>query len=229
MRISIIIPVFNEAGNISRLLNYLAEHAHDSEVIVVDGGSKDATQQEVKACPKSELLECTNARRAKQMNMGAKQAKGDILYFLHADAVPPKDFEKQVIDAMDKGHTAGCFRFKFDSSKPMLRINSFFTRLPFLWCRGGDQSLYIDKNLFWVYGGYDENYAIMEEYVLIKKLMENQKFHIIPDAVKVSARKYSTNNWFKVMRANFIAFRQFNRGEATDIIKQTYRKNLNPY
>lgn len=229
MRISIIIPVYNEAGNISRLLSFLHAHAQDSEILVVDGGSKDATREEVARFIQVQLLECTNASRAKQMNLGAKKAQGSILYFLHADTIPPRDFEQQIIKAVDKGHDAGCFRFKFDSPKPLLRINSFFTRLPFIWCRGGDQSLYIDKNLFWAYEGYDENYAIMEEYVLIKKLMENQKFRILPDAVKVSARKYSTNSWFKVMRANFIAFRQFNKGECTDTIKQTYRKNLNPY
>lgn len=229
MRISIIIPVYNEAGNIKRLLNHLASYAQNAEVIVVDGGSKDQTLQEVRLFERVELLLCSNASRAEQMNLGARQAKGDILYFLHADALPPIDFENQIIKAVEKGHFAGCFRFIFDSSKPLLRINSFFTRLPFLWCRGGDQSLYIQKDLFWEMGGYDETYAIMEEYVLIKKLMAERGFHILPDAVKVSARKYSTNSWFKVMRANFIAFRQFKKGECTETIKQTYRKNLNPY
>ena len=54
--------------------------------------------------------------RAKQMNLGAKNAKGDIFYFLHADSLPPNRFDKFIIDEVKKGNKAGCFRMQFDSA-----------------------------------------------------------------------------------------------------------------
>ncbi len=98
-RISIIIPVLNEAETIGSLLEYLIKNStasNISDVIVVDGGSTDGTQTSVSSFHNVILLNSEKGR-AKQMNFGASQAKGSILYFLHADSFPPKHFDQLII------------------------------------------------------------------------------------------------------------------------------------
>ena len=83
------------------------------------------------------------------MNYGAKLAKGDILYFLHADSFPPANFDQQIINEIDKNNYAGCFRLKFDNDDHfLLKISSWSTRINLQLFRGGDQSLFITKAIF---------------------------------------------------------------------------------
>ncbi|MBU2019409.1 MAG: TIGR04283 family arsenosugar biosynthesis glycosyltransferase [Bacteroidetes bacterium] len=229
MKISVIIPVWNEAGTIGKSLEFLEKNAPECQIIVVDGESSDNTCAIVQKFPKVELLKSPAKGRGAQMNFGAKVATGDLLYFLHADARPPVDFIEQLKNAVSNGAKVGCFRFRFDSKKLMLEINAWFTRLPYLWCRGGDQSFFILSEIFERYKGFDERYEVMEEYDLMVRLKSEFQFTIIPDNVVVSARKYTTNSWFKVMWANLIAYRQFTKGVPTTKIKKTYKDNLNPY
>ena len=101
-KISIIIPVLNEAENIGGLLRYLTENSSSknvSEIIIVDGGSTDRTVETVKNFTLSDVkLLSSKKGRAKQMNVGAKASTGNILYFLHADTFPPKDFDLLIIE-----------------------------------------------------------------------------------------------------------------------------------
>mgnify|MGYP001580311692 CR=1 FL=1 len=77
------------------------------------------------------------------MNFGEDVLKGDVLYFVHAESRPPKDFFKHIMKAIADGYDMGCFRFKFNSSKLMLKLNSYFTRFDREMCRGGNQTLFI--------------------------------------------------------------------------------------
>ena len=89
MKISIIIPARNEAENIGRLLQSLQvyrERGH--ELILVDGNSDDETA--TIADPLVDILINTPASRALQMNAGADQSSGDVLWFLHADSIVPE-------------------------------------------------------------------------------------------------------------------------------------------
>jgi glycosyltransferase involved in cell wall biosynthesis len=133
MFLSIIIPTYNESDIIVNLISYLNLHAQDNpfEIIVSDGGSSDdtlnlATQQNVIT-----LLSPIKGR-ASQMNYGVTHAKGDVLYFVHADSLPVTTFYNDIKNAISNKYDCGSFRFKFDSTKFSLRINSFFTRFNYL-------------------------------------------------------------------------------------------------
>ena len=103
MKHSIIIPTLNEEEKISHLLDFLTKNAlSDSEIIVVDGGSKDKTIALVKRFKNVNLIETKQASRAFQLNEGAKQAKGDLFYFIHADVLPPQTFETDIETALKK-------------------------------------------------------------------------------------------------------------------------------
>ena len=136
--------------------------------------------------------------RAKQMNLGAKHASGNILYFLHADSFPPKNFDSHIINEVEKGNNAGCFIMKFNSNHLWLKLAGLLTRLPWKSCRGGDQSLFITKQLFNTIGGYDERFTIYEDNDLISKLYAEKQFIVIQKWLTTSPRCYSTNGVFKL-------------------------------
>jgi predicted glycosyltransferase involved in capsule biosynthesis len=121
-----------------------------------------------------------------------------VLYFLHADTFPPKNFDKIILSAIQKGNETGCFRMKFDSESKFLSFFSWFSRINHKICRGGDQSLFITKELFIRSGGYDESYKIYEDNEFIGRLYKLTNFIILPDQVRTSARKYEQIGKFKL-------------------------------
>lgn len=226
--VSVIIPVLNEEKLIEGLLSFFcACNLQESfEIIVVDGGSTDKT---ISICQSFSvrLLSTRTASRAHQMNTGAKSANGDILYFVHADSLPPITFLRDINKAVLDGFEAGCYRFKFrDKNNPLLYINDFFTRLPFQWCRGGDQTLFITQRLFNQLGGYDEDFVIMEDFELLDRIMAVVKFKIMPKSVYLSSRKYKMNAYLKVQLANMKAMRMFRNGVNPREIRSFYKKAL---
>ena len=224
MKISIIIPTLNESEHISNLLNFLYANANNNvnEIIVIDGGSSDNT---VELAKKNGVIVYTSSQkgRAAQMNFGANKATGDILYFVHADSVPPPTYSFDVINTVKNDFQLGCYPFQFRSKKWLLKFNSWLTQFDKMCFRGGDQTLFITRDLFNKINGYDTNFVIMEEYDLIKRARKLAKFTIIKTgAVSVSARKYDLNSYWRITIANFIAFTMFNIGKDPEKILSTY-------
>ncbi|MCF0040422.1 TIGR04283 family arsenosugar biosynthesis glycosyltransferase [Dyadobacter fanqingshengii] len=210
MKISIIIPTYNEAANIAGLVKDLFRYAGDQpvEVIVSDGGSNDATM-EIAAQAGASVLKSSKPGRAAQMNYASNFAHGDVLYFVHADVGINPDYFKDIEQAVSEGFDAGCYRFRFGSSRAILKINNYFTRFDRLMCRGGDQTLFVTRKLFSQLNGFNEYYTIMEDYDIIIRIWKMARFKIIPKEVIVSARKYENNSWLRVQLANLTAFTMF--------------------
>jgi rSAM/selenodomain-associated transferase 2 len=224
LKLSIIIPTLNEASCIGRLLERLLTVDQESiDIIIVDGGSTDETIKIAKDY-NVRIIESPPSR-AVQQNLGAKHAKYDTLYFVHADTLPPRSYLKDAQENLLK-HPAATYRSKFEYGPFLLRINAFFTRFYWLVARGGDQSLFIRKDTFYAYGAFDENAEIMEEYYLLEKLMKNKELKLIPKPILISTRKYENRSWWQVSRANYKAFKLFKNGASTDKIKRTYRDAL---
>lgn len=190
-RISIIIPVLNEADSIGNILTYLEANSSSEnikEILVVDGGSTDGTAEIASNHDVTVLI--SSKGRAKQMNCGAKNASGEILYFLHVDTLPPKDFDQSIVESVANQNEAGCFQMKFDSKSRFLAFFAWFTRINIKLCRGGDQSLFITKTLFDQSGGFNENYVVYEDNEFIGRLYKMTPFKILSRHVKTSARRY---------------------------------------
>ncbi len=225
MKLSIIIPTLNEEEYVVRLIKRIQLAPKGNyEIIVADGGSTDNTLKLVDDLDVSVVK--TDPSRAIQMNEGAKIAKHDFLFFVHADTLPPKDYYQDLIKVKEKGDVAACYRSKYETTITMLKLNSFFTRFYWLVARGGDQSLFISKEKFWDVGGYDETMEIMEEYPLIEKLMKQKEFYIIPKPILISTRKYRGCKWRLVSKANYTAFTMFKKGASTKDIKEKYLEIL---
>ena len=225
MQISIIIPTYNEEESIGTLIDHLLQNSSEriDKIIVADGGSSDRTVEEVK----KRNVTCieTEKGRAAQMNAGYEASTGDLLYVVHADSFPPGSFEDDIHQAIKEGYPAGCYRFRFDSDRFMLKVNSYFTRFDRIMCRGGDQTLFITRELFEELGGFRNDFLIMEDYDLIQKIQQRTRFKIIPKEVLVSARKYDNNTYLKVNFANLVVFMMYFAGAKQETMVSAY-KNL---
>ncbi|MDX1907043.1 MAG: TIGR04283 family arsenosugar biosynthesis glycosyltransferase [Bacteroidia bacterium] len=229
MKLSVIIPTLNEAENVIRLISHL-RRCGDSrllEIIVVDAGSMDNTPDAAWDAGADMVIGAPHRGRARQMNLGARYAKGDVLYFVHADTLPPASFLDDIAAARTAGYPMGCYRFKFDSDRFLLRINAWFTRFDRLMCRGGDQTLYVDRDWFEKLGGYKDHYLIMEEYEFLIRARREIPFRIMAKEVIVSARKYDTNSYLRVNLANLTVFMLFYLGRPQEELVNTYRQMLN--
>jgi rSAM/selenodomain-associated transferase 2 len=225
--ISIIIPTYNEEDNIAKLLLYLQECTQNKvvEIIVTDHASIDKTTAIATSLGVKVVISKKKGRAA-QMNSGAFEATYNILYFVHADSFPPKTFYEDILAAVNNGYAIGRYRTKFEGNKWLLKLNAFFTRFDWLMCYGGDQTLFITKYLFEKIKGYDEKYVLMEEYDLVKRAKEFSKYKIFSDTTIVSIRKYETNSWLQVQRANYKAVQLFKKGVSQEELVSMYKKSL---
>lgn len=242
-QLSIIIPIFNEADTIEALLIHLLKNSSKetiAEIIVVDGGSTDGSQSIVNQYKASRDLESNSGLefsaklvlriaskgRAIQMNKGVESASGNILYFLHADSFPPKQFDQLIINEVKKGNEAGCFRLQFDHNHWWLRLASWLTQFHWRACRGGDQSQFITKALFNKIGGFDESYTIYEDNILINELYKRKQFIVINEKLKTSARRYQKHGIWKLQFHFWAIYIKKWFGSTSDELYTYYKRHI---
>lgn len=227
--ISIIIPCLNEADIIRSNLNYLIEITpSEHQIIIVDGGSTDGTLEIINTVEGVEIIKSTIQSRAAQMNLGAQNADGDVLYFLHADSRPPKLYIDLINSSISEGIDLGNFSVLFDPSSFLLKINEWVTRQAYLYEGGGDQSLFIKKCIFNELNGFDELYTIMEEYEFLSRAKKKYNFKLnTKQAVITSSRKYNKNNYLKIQLSHAYIMVLYRCGVSPEKLKRVYNALLN--
>lgn len=202
--VSIIIPTYNEAAGIEALLHHLhgAGTGTDMavEIIVADGLSTDHTAALARQAG-ARVVACPRKGRAVQLNHGARQAAGRILYFLHADTLPPPGFLTDIRRAVAAGYGCGCYRLAFDEPHWFLRANAWFTRFDVNLVRFGDQSLFVTRAVFEQAGGFCEDLLLLEDQEIIGRLKQHTRLQILPGPIVTSARKYRANGVFRLQGA----------------------------
>ena len=225
--ISVIIPVLNEEDLVVRQHAEILKASTSGstlEIIYVDGGSEDQTAIRAKELETEVLI--SEKGRARQMNLGAKKAKGNILYFLHADTLPPQDFDQIIINALSNGTNAGCFRMKFDSDNWFLSFFAWFTRFNHWLCRGGDQSLFISREQFENLGGFNEDYAVYEDLEFIGRIYQSSKFKVMPQQVITSARKYNQVGQYKLQYHFAVIHLKSYLGASPEALYDYYKRHI---
>lgn len=225
--ISVIIPTLNEQAYIADTIRYLRgiENAElIKEIIVCDAGSSDLTVQEAEKAGADRVIISDRKGRSVQMNYGASFAKGDILYFLHADTLPSSDFAFHIADAHKKGFDAGCFTLSFDHEHWFLKANCWFTRFDFNSFRFGDQSLFINTQIFTQSGGFCEKHQVLEDQEIITRVKVVCRFTVIQKSVLTSARKYLANGVYKTQSVFFLIYLMYKLGCSQERLIKTYRR-----
>lgn len=229
MQLSIIIPTLDEAHNIGDLVAYLRSHAgpHLRELIVVDAGSQDGTAQAAAAAGAT-VLQCPRRCRAVQLNLGAAAATAEVLYFVHADVVPPPHFATDALAAVQDGHRYGNYASAYVGQAQM-RANSRFTQKDWLVARGGgDQTLFITAAFFQALGGFDPRFVLMEDFDLVRRARKRAKMRLFADHAYISTRKYLRNSYLRVSLANLIVYTSFRLHVPPRALAWMYRKLLRP-
>ncbi len=229
IRISIIIPVYNEAAVIAQNIFRVRKACKTTqiEIIIVDGGSIDET---IAIAQKSGAIVVKGEKgRAKQMNYGASIANGEILYFLHADSIPPLGFDQLILNAYQNGAKSGCFRLAFDYKHWFLKANAWFTRFDVNVIRFGDQSLFVAKEAFIKSGRFNEAMIIMEDQEIIHRLKFYGKFTVLNDEVITSARKYIDNGIYRMQGIFFRIWALYYLGYSQEKLVDFYKKLINKH
>jgi len=188
--ISVIVPTLNEEAALPETLRrVLDQQGVSSQVIVVDGGSRDNTPQVVAAVPGVEWMTAAPGR-ASQMNAGATRASGDWLLFLHADTWLPAGALNAIV-SLDQEISAGGFCQQFSGAHWFLGLVS---RLHNWRCRRsgviyGDQALFIRRELFAQIGGFPDS-AELEDVLISERILADSRPVLMPQTVITSSRKF---------------------------------------
>lgn len=190
--ISVIIPAYNEAKALPATLGRLAAETADYEIIVVDGGSTDATCEIAHSYPRVQVASALKGR-ALQMNAGARLARGDCLLFLHADTLLPEGALARLDALCANGSQceAGGFRHRFSGDDWRLKLISWLhnTRCRLTRVFYGDQAMFVRRELFWRLGGFPAK-PILEDVLFSEKLRRATRPVLLRDYVLTDSRKF---------------------------------------
>ena len=191
--ISIIIPTLDEAVSLRATLDAL-KNFEAAEIIVVDGGSRDATvsiaeDYDVKILP-------AERGRGAQLGCGANAANGEILWFLHADTIAPPDAVRQIKRALQHPRVAGGnFTIRFDGER---RAARFLTRLyPQLARIGliyGDSAIFVRREIYRKVGGFAP-FPIFEDLDFVERLKKHGAIVTLPSTVTTSSRRFENKSF----------------------------------
>ncbi|MCB1918992.1 MAG: TIGR04283 family arsenosugar biosynthesis glycosyltransferase [Candidatus Competibacteraceae bacterium] len=189
--ISIILPVLNEETQIMAGLEALqAWRGQNCELIVADGGSRDRTA--VLAKPLADQVIMSARGRAAQMNAGACKARGDILWFLHADSLPPPDALDLIrVNLSDPHRHWGRFDVRLSGRHPALRVVETLMniRSRLTGIATGDQGIFVRRALFEQIGGYS-SIALMEDIALSRLLKRYGRPVCLRQPLQTSSRRW---------------------------------------
>lgn len=187
-RLSIIIPTLNEAEHIAGTVAQ-TRSLGESEIIVADGGSIDATLDLAAAADRVLTAECG---RAAQMNAGAAVSSGDVFLFLHADCrLEPGALEAVGAALEDPSVIGGCFRQTIDAPARRYRLLESGNSLRVRWWKWiyGDQGLFVRRRTFESLGGFPA-VPLMEDLLLAKRLKRVGRLRLLDARIHVSPRRW---------------------------------------
>ena len=224
-KISIIIPTINEASNLPLLLSDLSSILKEGEIIIVDSGSKDKTI-DVANIYGAKVFISEEKNRGLQLDIGAKNSKGEWLIFLHADTRLTHDWFKK-INSFLKGikNSIYYFKFKINHTKIIYRlleilvnIRSKFFKQPY-----GDQGLIIHRTTYFKNNGF-RKIPLMEDVDFLRRLNKKKDLKQLNLPIFISSRKWERTNIFLQAIKNWQFRRRLLKGESLKSIYSDYYK-----
>jgi rSAM/selenodomain-associated transferase 2 len=225
-RISLIVPLLNEAAILPAQLDYyqsLLETRRVDEVILADGGSHDGSPELIRARPDFRLVNSVRGR-AVQMNAGAAVAGGDVLLFLHADCrLEPRAFTELRTAVEMSDIVGGAFRQQIDDPHWFPRLIEFGSTL-----RGGlldlfygDQGIFCRREAFAAIGGWPP-VPIMEEYPFCQALRRHGRVRLLRSRIVSSARRFRARGYVRQWLRNWSFVARYLAGAPLEALKREY-------
>ncbi len=218
--ISIIVPLYNEEQTLPQLIKQLLPLRNQCEMVMVDGGSTDAT---LDLTPSWCHLVQSPKGRATQLNTGAKASSGDVLLFLHCDSELPKNALAQIAHVM-QDHDMGFFGIEFDSSELLMKACARQSNrrarngIPF-----GDQGIFVKRETFFQLGGFPE-IPIMEDFQFSLTAKEHGvSLGQTKQPLITSARRFGTGFFHQlnvILHMQQLRRRYLNGADPNDLVRQ---------
>ena len=222
-KISIIIPTINEASNLPLLLSDLSYIQKEGEIIIVDCGSEDKTVDIAKIYG-AKVFKSEQRNRGLQLDIGAKNSKGDWLIFLHADTRLIHDWFKK-INLVLQGEKKNIyyFKFKINHKKIIYRVLEIFVNLrsKFFKQPYGDQGLIIHRKIYFKNNGF-RKIPLMEDIDFLRRLNNKKDLKQLNLPIFISSRKWERTNIFLQALKNWKFRRRWLKGESTKSIYSDY-------
>jgi len=224
-KISIIIPTINEASNLPLLLSDLSSIQKEGEIIIVDCGSEDKTI-DIANIYGAKVCISEERNRGLQLDIGAKNSKGEWLIFLHADTRLTHDWFKKINSFLEGNkNIIYYFEFKINHKKIIYRfleilvnIRSKFFKQPY-----GDQGLIIHRTIYFKNNGF-RNIPLMEDVDFLMRLNKKKDLKQLNFPIFISSRKWERTNIFLQAIKNWHFRRRWLKGESLKSIYSDYYK-----
>lgn len=223
IRLSVVVPALDEAPGIVAALQALAPlRARGHELIVVDGGSRDATP--ALAAPWADTVLASTRGRARQMNAGAARAAGEVLLFLHADTRLPAGADAQVAAALAGGARWGRFDVRIEGRSrwfPLIAaLMNLRSRLSGI--ATGDQAIFVQAALFHQLGGYAD-VPLMEDIELTRRLRAMARPACLRQRVSTSGRRWERHGVWRTVWLMWSLRWRYWRGTPAEALARTWR------
>ncbi len=194
MFVSIIVPTLNEESHIIATLDALQQLSGEKEILVVDGGSTDATISLARSRTVT-VMEGSQGR-GPQMHAGALQCRGDVLWFVHADTVPPSSALHEIDQALrDESVLGGNFGLRFDgASRAARQLTAIYPVLRSLGLCYGDSGIFVRRHAYEQIGGF-RPLALFEDLDLLRRLRRAGRFVHLPCSIVTSSRRFEQRNF----------------------------------
>ena len=224
-KISVIIPTINEAHNLPLLLSDLSNIQKEGEILIVDSGSEDKTI-DVANIYGAKVYKSKERNRGLQLDIGAKNSKGDWLIFIHADTRLTHDWFTKIKSVLkrDKNYIY-FFKFKINDKKIIYRVlemivnfRSQYFKQPY-----GDQGLIIHRSIYLKNNGF-RKIPLMEDVDFIRRLNNKKYLKQLNLPISTSARKWERTNIFLQALKNWNFRRRWLKGEPIKSIYSDYYK-----
>jgi rSAM/selenodomain-associated transferase 2 len=219
-RLAIVVPALDEEPELRQRLP--AALAAADEVVVSDGGSRDATREVAAALGARVVVGA--AGRGAQLNRGAAASDAELLLFLHADTTLPPGAATAVRTAVAQGCCGGGFHVRFEPARPLFRFGAALanartrlTRVPL-----GDQAQFVTREAFARLGGY-RDWPLLEDLDFARRMKRAGRVAVLPLAVSTSARRFLRRGPVRTVAVNWLIWTLFLSGVPPARLVRLYR------
>lgn len=224
-RITLIIASFNDAACVNSLLQSI--NINEFKAVCIADGS--ACRKTAKIAEKHGVyyVNCPEPNRAKQFNYAACQLSSTYYLFLHADSLLTNHLAAHLNLAINNGIQLASLTLQFNHEHWFLKANAWFTKFSCVFFRFGDQGLLVNKQLFFLVGGFNENLHLLEDQEILWRLKKFAANKVLPTIITTSARKYLKNGVYRLQAIYFAIWLAYYLGFSQKKLVAFYRKHVN--